>query len=418
MERVSRYWRHQMPERGPLRTVAAGALVTTVGEGAWYTSWAIYFTTIAGLGVKVVGIGFFIAGGAALAAATPCGGLADRLGPRGVLVVLLAADGLSMAAFIFVRSTVPFVLVAVVNTVASRAQPGLETSYIAGLVPAATRVGALARQRVASHVGYTLGAPIAAIVLAIDTTTAFTALIAINALTSLIYAGLLSRAPAVTAQRPIQPNRRPHRIIGDHAFLAVVTSTGALSLCWGLVSTALPLWLVRDTELPAALAAVVVIINSLGVALLQVRASRGCDTARPASTRAVWSGAALALACLLIASTRGEGGLLAGAVVIAAAGAHLAGELWFIASKWGLTLDLTPQGYTGQYQGAAATTEATAQMISPALMTLLIGSWGQPGWFVLAALFAGSGLAAIPTTRWAVRTRSPAVRTAQYDGPA
>lgn len=407
MRLVRRYWRQQVPESGPLRVMALGVLVTTAGEGAWYTSWAIYFTTIAGLRVEVVGVGLLIAGAVALAAAAPLGALADRIGPRNVLTSLVALGGLSMAAFTVVRSVVPFVLVAVVNTVADRASSGVETTYVAGLAPPATRVAELARQRVASHVGYTLGAAAGAIALSIDTTAAFITLIAINALTSLIYAILLARAPAVAAQPRTSSTRSPS-IVRDHAFLAVVTSTGALSLCWGLVSTGLPLWLVRDTRLPAALAAAVIIINSLGIALLQVSASRGCDTARPASIRAVWSGGALAAACLLLASTRGAGGLIAGCVVIAAAGAHLAGELWFIASKWGLTLDLTPPGHTGQYQGAAATTEAAAQMISPALMTLLIGSWGQPGWFILAALFASSGLAAIPTTRWAIRTRPQA----------
>ncbi|AIJ24561.1 hypothetical protein [Amycolatopsis methanolica] len=144
-------------------------------------------------------------------------------------------------------------------------------------------------------------------------------------------------------------------MLADPAFLAVVSTTGLLSLCWGLVSTALPLWLVRDTHLPAGLAGVVVIVNSLGVALLQVVASRGCTGPRRGAARAVWSGAALALACLLFAATGGGSGAIAVGLVLLAAAAHLAGELWFIAAKWALTLDLTPPGATGRYQGLAAT---------------------------------------------------------------
>ena len=34
-----------------------------------------------------------------------------------------------------------------------------------------------------------------------------------------------------------------------------------------------------------------------------------------------------------------------------------------------------------------ATGEATALMIAPALMTLLVVTWGQPGWLALAAIF-------------------------------
>jgi hypothetical protein len=401
---MGRYWRQQVPERGPFRVMAAGVLVTTVGEGAWYTSWAIYFTTIAGLSAAAVGIGLMIAGAAGLAGATPIGALADRIGPRNLLVALIAVDGLSMTAFIVVRSLGLFVLVAVINTGADRASTGVKTTYVAGLASPTTRVAQLARQRVASHAGYTLGAAAGAVCLSIDTTTSFTVLISVNALSSLIYAALLTRMPT-TPVVPPPTARTPSSVVHDRAFLAVIASTGALSLCWGLVSTGLPLWLIRDTRLPAALAGAVIIINSIGIALFQVTASRGCDTARGASLRAVWSGAALAVACLLLASTRDAAGGLAAGVVIVAALAHLAGELWFISSKWGLTLNLTPQGRTGQYQGAAATAEAAAQMISPAVMTVLIGSWGQPGWLVLAAAFTVSGLAAVPTTRWAIRTR-------------
>jgi hypothetical protein len=405
MEWSRRYWRQQVPERGPFQWMAAGVLVTTAGEGAWYTTWAIYFTTIAGLSAAAVGIGLLIAGAIGLAAVTPVSALADRIGPRNLLAVLVAINGASMATFIVVRSFWLFVLVAAINTTADRAGAGVQTTYVAGLSSPATRITQLGRQRVAAHVGYTIGAAGGAICLSIDTTAAFTMLIGVNAVTSLVYAALLTQMPTVPA-----PTRTTtvtsSSVVHDSAFLAVIASTGALSLCWGLISTGLPLWLIRDTRLPpAALVGVVIIINSLGIAVFQVTASRGCNTARGASVRAVWSGAALAVACLLLASTRHAGGFLAAGVVIVAALTHLAGELWFIAAKWGLTLDLTPEGRTGQYQGAAATAEAAALMISPAIMTGLIGSWGQPGWFVLAALFAVSGLTAVPTTRWALRTR-------------
>ncbi len=79
--------------------------------------------------------------------------------------------------------------------------------------------------------------------------------------------------------------------------------------------------------------------------------------------------------------------------------------MWFVAAKWGLTLNLTPAGATGQYQGAAASAQAGAQMLSPVAMTLLIGTWGQPGWLVLAGMFAATGAVIVPAARWAQRTR-------------
>ncbi len=302
--------------------MALGALITTAGQGAWYTSWALYFTTIARLPAATVGIGLAVASGAALLAATPAGALADRLGPRDLLIALIAADGVSMAAFIAVRSYWAFLAVAVLNTVAAQASTGVKTAYVAGLAAGSARVAELARQRSASHVGYTIGAAFGAVCLAAGTPAAFAVLIAVNAATSLACAGLLVRVPrvpgataadmrpaSVARAGPAGRRRRP-AVARDPAFMTVVAATGMLSLCWGLVSTGLPLWLARDTRLPVALAAVVVIVNSAGIALLQVTASRGCGTARRSARRAVWSGAALTAACLLLALTRHGAGLL------------------------------------------------------------------------------------------------------------
>jgi MFS family permease len=404
MEAVRRYWREQVPPPGPFRVLALGVLVTTAGEGAWYTTWAVYFTTTAGLPAGSVGLGLLFAGGAALLAATPIGALSDRIGPRNLLITLIAIEGVSMAAFVFAHHFAVFLPIAVLNTVADRAATGVKTAYVAGLADASTRVGHLARQRVASHLGYTLGAAAGALCLTLHSAAAFQTVIAVNAGTSVVYAAMLTRVPVV---RPVP--RRRHTLFGDPAFLTVAMTTGLLSLCWGLVSTALPLWLLRDTALPTALAGVVVIINSVGVAVLQVPASRGCTTPRRATLRAVWSGSALAAACLILATTEGGHGLLAIGLVLAAAAAHLAGELWFIASRWALTLDLTPPGATGRYQGVTATAEAAAQMLSPAVMTLLIGTWGRSGWFVLAAVFLAAGITTVPAANWALRTRPASV---------
>jgi hypothetical protein len=39
---------------------------------------------------------------------------------------------------------------------------------------------------------------------------------------------------------------------------------------------------------------------------------------------------------------------------------------------------------------------------------LFVADWGQPGWLVLAALFLLPAAAAVPVTRWALRTRAVA----------
>ncbi|MGZ4278836.1 MAG: MFS transporter, partial [Solirubrobacteraceae bacterium] len=59
----------------------------------------------------------------------------------------------------------------------------------------------------------------------------------------------------------------------------------------------------------------------------------------------------------------------------------------------------------GEYQGVFSTGEEITLMLAPALMTTLVGSWGRPGWFVLAGIFVVASGAVGPATRWALRTR-------------
>jgi hypothetical protein len=58
----------------------------------------------------------------------------------------------------------------------------------------------------------------------------------------------------------------------------------------------------------------------------------------------------------------------------------------------------------GEYQGVFAIGEAPALLAAPALMTTLVAGWGRPGWLVLAAIFLAPAAAAVPVTRWALRT--------------
>jgi hypothetical protein len=118
----------------------------------------------------------------------------------------------------------------------------------------------------------------------------------------------------------------------------------------------------------------------------------------------VLSGATLAASCLLLATTAGGGGPGVVAVLLAAAVVHTAGELLFVAASWGLSVPLMPHDAAGEYQGVFATGEATALLAAPALMTTLVAGWGRPGWLVLAAIFLAPAAAAVPVTRWALRT--------------
>jgi hypothetical protein len=257
---------------------------------------------------------------------------------------------------------------------------------------------------VANHVGVALGAVLGGVVVAVGTRGAYVALVLADAATFAAYAGLVASVPRV----PPAPRRGGPALIvlRDRPYVALAAMTGVLSLCWGMLSSGVPLWIVGHTHASPSLGAAIVVVNAVGIAAFQVRVARGIETPLEAARGAFAAGALLAASCVLFALTAGLGGAAATALFLAAGVVHVAGELLFVAAQWGLSIPLMPPGAAGQYQGMFAAGEAAAQMVAPVVMTTLVAGWGQPGWLLLGAVFVCATAPAAPATRWALRTRA------------
>jgi MFS family permease len=390
--------------QGPLERLAAGTLVSAIGNGAWYTSWAIFLTRWIGLSPAAVGLGMTIAGACGVAAATPIGWIADRVGAREMFAGLLALQGLSAGAYVLVHGTASFLVVSCLAQVAGSGSGGPRNALVLGLSNHDARLEVLGRLRAISHIGWALGAIAGGAVISIATEPAYLALLALNGGTYLVYATLVITVPRVAAPvRAESPGGL--RVVRDAPYMSLAGLMGVLALCWAMLSSGLPLWVTLHTHAPRSISAVVVLISSVGIAAFQVRVSRGITAPRAAAAGTLLSGCALAASCLLFALTAGGGGVSVIVLIVAAAGLHLAGELLFVASSWGLSVPLMPPDAPGEYQGVFATGEAVALMAAPALMTTLIAGWGQPGWIALALIFLAPAMAAIPVTQWALRSR-------------
>jgi MFS family permease len=383
-----------------------GRGISALGDGLWFTTWAVYFTQVRGLSGATVGLAMALAGAAGLGAAVPLGVLADRRGPRGVLVAVTAVRAVAMAGYLAGGGVAPFLLTTVVFVALSNGGNAVRTALVAALVEdTAGRVRALARQRVVQHVGYAIGAGLGALVLAADRPWAFQAAVVANVVTFAVLTALTATvavpaAPTVVARRP-----SVRHVLGDLPYVAVVGATALLSLCWAMLSTGLPLWISGHTSLPAALSGAVVVISSIGIAALQVPATRLARTPRAAARTAVWAGVVLAGGCVLLSTTAGGSGGPAVAVVVVAALLHLAGELGYVSASWGLSVALMREESRGAYQGMAESATAAVQIFGPAVFSLALDTWQATGWLLVGAIFLGAGAPVPALTRWAVRTR-------------
>ncbi|MGA9858994.1 MAG: MFS transporter [Solirubrobacteraceae bacterium] len=387
-----------------MRPLAWGGWTSAVGSGLWFTIWALFLTRRVALTGPQAGIALSVAGIVGFLSPTPLGRLADRRGPREVYGVLLAAEGVFVVGFLFCHTFAEVVLVASATAACDQGKTGVRAALIAQLAPEEDRVAALACLRACSHAGDALGAGLGALVIGLDSGTAYGAAIVFNAISYLAYAGGLLRVPHVPPCA-IAPRRLGVTALCDLPFVTLAAICGFLTLCWGLMSAGLPLWIAGHTHAPHALAGVIVLISSVAIAGLQVRFSRGVDTPSTAATSARRSGASLCACCGLVALAAGPDGLGAIALLLAAAVLHVLGELWFVAASWGLSVPFMPPDRPAEYQGVFATGEALAIMLAPALMTAVIVPGGTAGWLALGAAFALIGAMAQPAARWTVRTR-------------
>ncbi|MFD7391695.1 MFS transporter [Streptomyces sp. NPDC059852] len=392
-----------LPPAGPRRVLALAQLSNSVGDGAYYTTSALYFTQIVGLGPARVGLGLTVGWAVGSLAGVPLGRLADRRGPRGTAVLLALATGLAVASFTVVRGFVPFVLVACVYAAAQSGLAAARQALLAGLVSAGERTGLLAHLQSTLNAGLAVGAGLGGLALHAGTRTAYLAVFTLDGLSFLLCAGLLLRLPAVRAGAARRTGGLG--VLRDRPYAVLALLNTVLLLRLPLLSLVLPLWITRRTDAPAWMVSALFVLNTGAVMAFQVRVARGVTgpaTATRAIRRAGW---VMLAACGAFAPSAGAPLWLGVGVLVLGAMLQVVAEMGQSAGSWQLSFDLAPQGRTGEYQGLFGTGVTVARTLGPLLLTSLLVDWGTPGWLTLGAVMLAASYAMGPATRHALGRR-------------
>ncbi|MFI9046004.1 MFS transporter [Streptomyces sp. NPDC053427] len=389
-----------MPDAGPQRVLAASNFVYTVGSGLYLTAGVLYFTQAVHLPADQVGLGLGIAGFVALALGVAVGHLADRCGARGVYATTLVIQALATAGFILTDSFWPFVL-------AAGAAAGAKAAGIAARSPLIRHYGGDRPQefraylRSVTNVGVSLGAVGAGWVVQVGTVTAYQLMVIGNAIAFVVSAALLVFLPPVT---PVPTTGGPRWIaLRDRPYLLLTTLDGIMAIQFKVLTVAIPLWLVGATTAPHWLISGTMLTGTVIVVAFQMRASRSVDSPTAGGNAYRRAGVAFLVSCSLISLSAGIPAWAAATLLIAAVVIHTVGELWHSAAGFEVSFALAPRHATGQYLGVFGLGAGLAEALGPALLISLCITWGRPGWYVVGALFALTGLAAPLAVRWAQR---------------
>ncbi|WP_093618101.1 MFS transporter [Streptomyces indicus] len=407
---------HLLPPRGAQRTLALAQLSNSVGDGAYYVTSALYFTHVVGLSPARIGLGLTVAWAVGSVVGVPLGRLADRRGPRGTAVLLALATAVAVASFLVVRDFVPFLAAACLYASAQSGLAAARQALLAGLVPPRERTGALAHLQSTLNAGLAVGAGLGGVALSLGTDTAYLTVFALDALSFLLCAYVLTRLPAV-APVPATGEGAKLEVLRDRPYAVVTLLNTVLLLRMPLLSLGIPLWITERTEAPEWLVSALFILNTGAVMLFQVRTARSVTGLATAARAIRGSGLLMLLTCGVFALSAGVPAWTATLVLTAGSVLLVIAEMRQSAGSWQLGFDLAPAGRIGEYQGFFGTGVTVARTLGPLLLTLLLVEWGPAGWLLLGGLILAAAYALGPVSRWAARTRPDAADEGAGSGP-
>lgn len=176
---------------------------------------------------------------------------------------------------------------------------------------------------------------------------------ALDAATCVVTSIWLGRLPHI-APAPAREAGEPRMaVLHDLPFVVISVLSGVAAMHFVAIELALPLWIAQYTSAPRSLVAITLMINTVCVALVRVRLTRGVDLVGPASRAMARSGFWIAGGFALIAFASGQPTWLAIVFVCSGTLVHVVGEMIGSGGQWGVQMGLAPRERQGQYQGFA-----------------------------------------------------------------
>ncbi|MGH8876840.1 MAG: MFS transporter [Stackebrandtia sp.] len=375
-----------LPPTGPARTLALAQLVAAIGDGAFYVTSALFFTRVVGLSAAEVGAGLTLGWAVGTLAGVPLGHLADRRGPREIAILLAAVTAVAVAGFGFARSLPVFLVVICLYTCSQCGLLAARQALLAGVVAEAERTRVRAHLQSTLNAGIAVGAAMGGVALYFDTPTAYLTALALDSAAFAVSALVLRRVPTVDAA-PRTVHRPRLEVLRDRRYVLLAVLNAVLLLNMPLLSLIIPLWIVEQTAAPRWTAAVILVLNTLGVVVFQVRLSRGVTGLATAARQIRRCGVLLLAACAVYALSADVSAWASVAVLAVAALLQVFGEMLLAPGAWEASFALAPSGRHGQYQGFFGAGVSVARMLGPIALTTLILGWGSPGWLVLGGTF-------------------------------
>lgn len=394
-----------LPPTPLARRLSAQSVLYAVGEGAFITGSAVFFTQLVGLSASQVGLGMTLAIGVSFFFAVPMGKLADKIGPKRLWAISAALEALLYGLWPFIEGFAAFLAMMVVLDLVSTAGWNGRGAYTLDVFPREERVRSQAFMRAALNIGFTLGALIGGLALAFNNDDIVRAVPALTALILLLNAAFIVRLPDAEHDRApvVAEERLSASALKNKGFLLLNACDGVLGTNQVLLNVVIPLWLVQETDAPRVLLAWLFGTNTVMAVCLQVAAARNVNSVDASLRASRISASFFVLSCLIVLVTHDTIGWVTIFLVWLGHVTVTGAELYQSAAHWGFMSELSDPDRRGEYQGAAHLGSTVGHVWAPALYTYLAMELGTTGWLLIAAIVAAATLGMRPSARAAER---------------
>jgi MFS family permease len=368
----------------------AGNAVSALGTGLVLPLTLIYLHQVRDISLPVVGGLLTMSAAVSLVAVPLAGVLLDRAGARRVLIAVLTGQAVAEGALAWAHN-VPTAAVAlfVLGTSLGPSFPAFMT-MLAGLNPQpGVQQRAFAVNFTVLNAGIGVGGAVGAAVADVRHPGSFQALFVANALSCLLFAGVLTRLPDIRAPRQSRKERLGYRAVLAHRELRMVLIATLLLAFTGYAAldSGLPAYATVEAHVSVHVVALSLTVNTVVIVVAQLTVLRLVRVLRRSRALAVigliW---ALSWAVFGLAALPGPPAAQI-ACVFAFTGLFGLGETFMAPTVSPLVNSLADERVRGRANALSSSSYSVAFIVSPALSTVMIAAGVSALW--LGLLCAG-----------------------------
>jgi MFS family permease len=416
------YAKSHIPPPGHQRTYISAYAVGMLANGVFLPIYVLYLIQILGIPNAQAALAIAIAGLIGLPLTLVAGDLADRLGPRRVVLFGLAGQVVGMGCYVFIQgfwSLLAVVMSMNVFAYAYLASEGALLRRIGGQDTVTFR----SQVQVLGSIAVTVGALVAGVGISIGTPWAYRVMFLAVAAAYLVVIAITLRIPdyePLPKPESTGEQKAPRWIVfRDRPFIAYALISGCLTVSSFVEHMLLPIWIVVHTSAPRWTVAMAFVVSTGVSILLQMRLSRDIRSTRQAGTALLRSGVTLLAGYLILAAMQGRSPWLATVLVVVGVALVSVAQIWLISGRFVFEFNLPPAHAQGQYDGFLNTVMTLSVTAAPLVLIGLVADRGSAGWAGLGLLFLVLGMLGPSVAAWADRTRpAETTPTETTTGPA